>query len=89
LISGRRPDMTMPVRVAVAASTLALGHECVLFAPSLVPTRPGDRVKTDLRGAVTQAWLFRSGELKPVWVPDDAHEAMRDLCRAREAAMEV
>ena len=49
----------------------------------------GDRVKTDRRGAVTQAWLFRSGELKPLWVPDDAHEAMRDLCRAQEAAMEV
>ncbi len=68
---------------------VALGHECVVVAPSLVPTRPGDRVKTDRRDAVTQASLFRSGELTPVWVPDDAHEAMRDLCRAREAAMET
>jgi len=67
----------------------ALGHECVVVAPSLVPTRPGDRVKTDRRDAVTQASLFRSGELTPVWVPDDAHEAMRDLCRARQAAMEA
>lgn len=66
-----------------------LGHECVVVAPSLVPTRPGDRVKTDRRDAVTQASLFRSGELTPVWVPDDAHEAMRDLCRARQAAMEA
>ena len=57
----------------------ALGHECVVVAPSLVPTRPGDRVKTDRRDAVTQASLLRSGELTPVWVPDDAHEAMRDL----------
>jgi transposase len=39
--------------------------------------------------AVTQASLFRSGELTPVWVPDDAHEAIRDLCRARQAAMEA
>jgi len=66
-----------------------LGHECVVVAPSLVPTRPGDRVKTDRRDAVTQASLFRSGELTPVWVPEDAHEAMRDLCRARQAAMEA
>jgi len=66
----------------------ALGHECVVVAPSLVPTRPGDRVKTDRRDALTQASLFRSGELTPVWVPEDAHEAMRDLCRARQAAVE-
>jgi transposase len=66
-----------------------LGHQCVVVAPSLVPTRPGDRVKTDRRDAATQASLFRSGELTPVWVPDDAHEAMRDLCRARQAAMEA
>ena len=43
-----------------------LGHECVVVAPSLIPTRPGDRVKTDRRDAVTQASLFRSGELTPV-----------------------
>jgi len=49
----------------------------------------GDRVKTDRRDAVTQASLFRSGELTPVWVPDDAHEAMRDLSRARQAAVEA
>jgi transposase len=63
----------------------ALGHECVVVAPSLVPTRPGDHVKTDRRDAVTMASLFRSGELTPVWVPEDAHEAMRDLCRFRQA----
>jgi len=67
----------------------ALGHECVVVAPSLIPTRPGDRVKTDRRDALTQASLFRSGELTPVWVPDDAHEAMRDLCRTRQAAVEA
>ena len=68
---------------------VALGHECMVFAPSLVPTRPGGRVKTDRRGAMTHVSLFRSGELTPVWVPDDPHEAMRDLCRARQAAMEA
>ena len=67
----------------------SLGHEGVVVAPSLVPTRPGDRVKTDRRDAVTQASLFRSGELTAVWVPDSAHEAMRDLCRVRQAAMEA
>ncbi len=65
-----------------------LGHDCVVVAPSLVPTRLGDHVKIDRRDAVTLAALFRSGELTPVWVPDDAHEAMRDLCRARQATME-
>ncbi len=65
-----------------------LEHECGVVAPSLVPARPGDRVKTDRRDVVTQASLFRSGELTPVWVPDDAREAMRGLCRARQAAME-
>ncbi len=65
-----------------------LGHECVVVAPSLVPTRPGDKVKTDRRDATTMASLFRSGELTAVWVPDEAHEAMRDLCRARQMAMQ-
>ncbi|PZR83308.1 MAG: hypothetical protein DLM68_14500 [Hyphomicrobiales bacterium] len=58
--------------------------DCVVVAPSLVPTRPGDRVKTARRDATTLSALFRSGELTPVWVRDDAHEAMRDLCRARQ-----
>src|SRR6202040_2282555 len=48
-----------------------LGHDCVVVAPSLVPTRPGDHVKTDRRDAKTLAALFRSGELTPVWVPDE------------------
>jgi transposase len=68
---------------------VALGHECVVVALSLVPTRPGDRVKTDRRDAVTHASLFRSGESTPVRVPDDADEAMRDLCRSQHAAMEA
>ena len=64
----------------------ALGHVCDVIAPSLVPTRPGDRVKTNRRDAVTLARLLRAGELMPIWVPDAVHEAVRDLVRAREAA---
>ena len=67
----------------------ALGHDCTVVAPSLVPRRPGDRVKTNRRDAVTLARLHRAGELTAVWVPDPTHEAMRDLVRARTAAMEA
>jgi transposase len=63
-----------------------LGAGCAVVAPSLVPTRPGDRVKTDRRDAVKLARLLRAGELTAVWVPDEAHEALRDLTRAREDA---
>ena len=66
----------------------ALGHDCTVVAPSLTPTRPGDRVKTNRRDAITLAKLHRAGELTRVWVPDPEHEAVRELVRAREAAME-
>jgi len=59
------------------------GHECVVVAPSLIPKRAGDRVKTDRRDAASLAKLHRAGELTAVWVPDARHEAMRDLVRAR------
>src|SRR3979490_2214195 len=55
--------------------------------PSLMPKRPGDRVKTNRRDALSLAKLLRADELTAVWVPDGAHEAMRDLTRARETAM--
>jgi transposase len=55
----------------------------------MVPVRPGGHIKTDRRDATTLAALFRAGELTAVWVPDEAHEAMRDLVRARHAAMEA
>src|SRR5215471_17182302 len=64
-----------------------LGHECIVAAPSLIPKRPGDRVKTNRRDAVGLVRLLRAGELTAVWVPDRHHEAMRDLTRARERAM--
>jgi transposase len=64
----------------------ALGAKCEVVAPSLVPSKPGDRVKTDRRDAGKLARSYRAGDLTAVWVPDAAHEALRDLVRAREAA---
>jgi transposase len=63
-----------------------LGVACEVIAPSLIPTKAGDRVKTDRRDAEKLARCYRAGELTPVWVPDAEHEALRDLVRAREAA---
>src|SRR5215217_7608011 len=68
---------------------IAMGHDCVVVAPSLIPKRPGDRVKTNRRDAVSLARLHRAGELTSVWVPDAGHEAVRDLVRAREAASDA
>ena len=62
-----------------------LGVECAVVAPSLVPKKPGDRVKTDRRDALKLARSHRSGDLTAVWVPDEASEALRDLVRQREA----
>ena len=59
----------------------------MVVAPSLIPRKPGDRIKTDRRDALNLARLHRAGELTPVWVPDQAHEAIRDLVRARLAAV--
>lgn len=61
-----------------------LHQACQVVAPSLIPTKPGDRVKTDRRDSLTLARLLRAGELTSVWVPDEAQEALRDLTRARE-----
>ena len=62
----------------------ALGHHCLVAAPSLIPRRPGNRVKTDRRDALALAGLHRAGELVAVRVPDSGDEAVRDLTRARE-----
>jgi transposase len=64
-----------------------LGQDCLVVAPSLIPKRPGDRVKTNRRDAMSLVKLLRAGELTAVWVPDERHEAMRELTRAREAAV--
>jgi transposase len=61
-----------------------LGQDCQVVAPSLIPRKPGDRVKTDRRDSLNLARLHRAGELTAVWVPDGAQEALRDLTRARE-----
>ena len=64
----------------------AVGVHCEVVAPTLVPVKPGDRVKTDRRDALKLARSYRAGDLTPVWVPDASHEALRDVVRAREAA---
>jgi transposase len=65
-----------------------LGVECAVVAPTLVPVKAGDRVKTDRRDAVKLARCHRGGDLTAVWVPDAGAEALRDLVRAREAAQQ-
>src|SRR5665213_2636463 len=72
-----------PCGYGIQRQVSATGHECVVVAPSLIPRRAGDRVKTDRRDAASLAKLHRAGELTAVWVPDTGHEAMRDLVRAR------
>ena len=72
-----------PCGYGIQRQLSAHGHECIVVAPSLIPKRAGDRVKTDRRDAASLARLHRAGELTPVWVPDPGHEAMRDLVRAR------
>ena len=66
-----------------------LGFECAVVAPSLIPTRASDRVKTDRRDARKLAGLFRAGQLSFVHVPDPSDEVIRDVCRARTDAVEV
>lgn len=65
----------------------SLGHDCIVVAPSLIPHKPGDRVKTNRRDALSLARQLRAGDLTAVWVPDPHHEAIRDLTRARGAAV--
>lgn len=68
----------------------ALGHACAVIAPSMTPRKPGERIKTDRRDSQKLAILHRSGDLTPVWVPDETHEAIRDLVRARiDASMQL
>jgi transposase len=78
-----------PTGFALQRALSAAGIECVVVAPSLVPQKAGDRVKTDRRDAVKLARFLRSGDLTEVHVPDAATEAMRDLERCREDAKRV
>src|ERR1700682_952890 len=75
-----------PTGYVVYWQLTALGVKCERVAPPLVPVKPGDRMKTDRRDATKLARSYRAGDLTPVWVPNEEHEALRDLVRAREAA---
>jgi transposase len=72
-----------PCGYALARELIGAGYRCEVVAPSKVPRRPGERVKTDRRDALMLASLSRAGELTTVSVPDERDEAMRDLSRAR------
>ena len=75
-----------PTGYALYWQLTQMGAQCKVVAPTLVPVKAGDRVKTDRRDALKLARHHRADELTAVWVPDAAHEALRDLVRAREAA---
>lgn len=76
-----------PCGYGVHRSLTRLGEDCMVAAPSMIPRKSGDRQKNDKRDAASLAVLHRGGLLTAVWVPDPAHEAMRDLIRARLAAV--
>jgi transposase len=75
-----------PTGYALHRQLSAMTIECMVVAPSLIPKQSGNKVKTDRRDALKLARLLRSGDLTPVWVPDQAHEALRSLVRARADA---
>ena len=76
-----------PCGYGVHRTLTKLGEDCMVVAPSMIPRKSGDRQKNDRRDAASLAVLHRGGLLTAVWVPDAAHEAMRDLIRARQAAV--
>jgi transposase len=75
-----------PTGYALHRQLTRLGISCIVVAPSLIPKQAGAKVKTDRRDALKLARLLRTGDLTPVWVPDEAHEALRNLVRARADA---
>jgi transposase len=75
-----------PTGYAMYWQLTELGIACEVIAPTLIPRKSGERIKTDRRDAIKLARCYRAGDLTPIWVPDKAHEALRDLVRAREAA---
>ncbi len=76
-----------PCGYGVQRHLTRLGHHCDVVAPALIPRKVGDKVKTGRRDAMMLAQTLRAGQLTAVWVPDEAHEAMRDLVRLRAQAM--
>jgi len=77
-----------PCGFGLARRLRQLGVECEVVAPSMTPTRSGDRVKTDKRDARKLARLLRAGELTAIYIPESTDEAIRDLCRARTDAVD-
>lgn len=73
-----------PCGYGIHRQLMELGWDCQVVAPSLIPKKAGDRIKTDRRDSMMLARLHRAGELTAVWVPDDVQEGLRDLTRARE-----
>jgi transposase len=78
-----------PSGFVLARRMLQLGYHCIIVAPSEVPSKAGDRVKTDKRDARKLARLHRAGELTAIHIPEPHDEAVRDLCRARTDAMQA
>lgn len=76
-----------PTGFGLARALHARGYSCEVIAPSKTPRKPGNRVKTDARDCIALAQYSRSGDLRPVWIPDAGDEAVRDLSRAREDAV--
>jgi transposase len=77
-----------PCGFGIARRLAQLKIACSVVAPSMIPTRSGDRVKTDKRDAIKLARLFRAGELTAIYIPESTDEAIRDLCRARTDAVD-
>lgn len=78
-----------PTGFVLARRMLQMGYDMVVVAPSLIPKRAGERVKTDRRDACKLASLFRAGVLTSVHIPDETDEVIRDACRARTDAVET
>jgi transposase len=77
-----------PTGYGLYRQPIRLGHRCSVVTPSMIPRKPGDGIKTNRRDAVQLARLLRAGELTDVWIPDEAHEAIRELIRSRETAVD-
>src|SRR6188768_631004 len=76
-----------PTGFGLQRALKARGYVCEIIAPSQTPRRPGDRVKTDGRDCIQLAECSRAGQLSAVWIPEPSDEAIRDLARAREDAV--
>jgi transposase len=78
-----------PTGYGLQRALAARGYDCRIIAPSLIPRRAGERVKNDRRDCLRLAELARAGELKAIWLPEPQDEAIRNLARAREDAVNV